>query len=145
MNTAGLLSGAALSLVIAVVITLLVRSLVRLVERTLPQWTPGIALERLARTYPNKTLPEIVLAMSQRDRIFTWMVKFLPAQCLVAMLLLATLWGFVIPKTSLFWVTLVKNLFLFEFMVLALYPTFRLIHRMQRLTIARLRELLEKS
>lgn len=142
MNTEGMVTGAAISLGIAVIITLLVRRLVRLVERTLPTWTRGIAQQRLASSYPNKSLPEIVSAMSQRDRVFTWMVKFLPVQCMLALVILTTLWGFVIPKTSAFWVTLVKNLFLFEFMLLALYPAFRLIQRMQQLTITRLRELI---
>jgi len=142
MSPRSLLIWAVVAIVIAAIITLLLQKLLNLVENTLPTWTLFEAQKRFARTFPNKDIYEIASYMIRRDRTFSWLVNFLPYQCLFALFMLATLWAFVIPKDSRFWLPLVQNIFIFEFMILALYPAFRLLQRMQRLTINRLQELL---
>jgi hypothetical protein len=145
LTTKSLMMWCLISLLVAILITYLIQKLFNLVQKTLPTWTLKDAQNRLGRSYPGKDIYQIVSNMIQRDRIFASMLNFLPWQCLFALFVLATLWAFVISKESRFWLPLVQNLFVFEFMILALLPAFRLLQKMLRLTIARIQELLKQK
>ncbi|MCK5241305.1 hypothetical protein KAR34_02525 [bacterium] len=145
MTPKSLLLWCFISLAVAVVITFLLQKLVNQVQKTLPTWNLKKAQNRFTRVYPGKDIYQIVSYMIRRDRAFASLLNFLPWQCFIALFVLATLWAFVIPKESRFWLPVAQNLFIFEFMILALLPAFRLLQKMQRLTIARIQELLKQK
>ncbi|MBN1595674.1 hypothetical protein JW933_07095 [candidate division FCPU426 bacterium] len=133
------------AIVLAALITLLVQKLFNLASRTLPTWTLQDARQKFAHAYPGKDIYQVARLLLQRDRVFSRMLVWLPWQCLLVLFMLATLWAFVIPAKSRFWLLVVQNIFVFEFLILALYPAFRLLQRIQRLTIERIQELLTKK